>query len=62
MTAMVTILDRAAVLAIGIFIGTSIREFDPAAVPIYAVAGALIVVARFAVVRHREKKNAQRLG
>ncbi|HEY1302214.1 MAG TPA: hypothetical protein VGF24_01610 [Vicinamibacterales bacterium] len=59
---MSTILDRAAVLAIGILIGISIRggEIDRAAISIYVVAGALIVVARLAVVRHREKKEAQR--
>lgn len=64
MTAMSTILDRAAVLAIGIFIGISIRggEVDPAAIPIYAAAGILIIAARLAVVRYREKKDAQRLG
>jgi len=59
---MATILDRAAVLVIGIFIGTNVREIDPAAIPIYAVAATLIIVVRFAVVRHREKKDAQRLG
>ena len=61
---MATYLDRAATMAVGVFVGIGISraEIDPAAIPFYGVGIVLILLARFAVIRHRDKQAAERLG
>ena len=56
---MSTYFERAALIGVGIVIGLALSRttFDTAAVPIYVVASAAILGARWAVDRHRERKS-----
>lgn len=61
---MAAYVDRAAVLAVGVFVGIGISRsgIDPAAIPLYVLAVGLILVARFAVIRYRDKRAAERFS
>jgi hypothetical protein len=56
---MLSHLDRAMTLAAGIVIGISFSrtDIDPRAIPVYIVAGALIVWGRWALDKRRARKN-----
>ena len=54
-----TYIERAALIGLGLWLGIAVSrtEFEPAALPIYAVAVVLLIAARTAVVRYRDRKD-----
>jgi len=52
-----TIIERAAVLGIGLWLGIAVSrtDFEPGALPIYGIAAGLIIAARMVVIRRRER-------
>lgn len=57
-----TYIERGALVGVGMWLGIAVSrtQFETAALPIYATVGAMIIVARMAVVRYRETRRASR--
>jgi hypothetical protein len=57
-----TFIDRIAIFGTGLWVGIAVSgtNFEAAALPIYAGLVVAILLARWAVVRHRERRDARR--
>ena len=55
-----TYIERAALIGVGMWLGIAVTRtpFETAALPVYAIGGVMIIVARMAVVRYRETRRA----
>ena len=55
-----TYIERGALVGLGMWLGIAVSRtpFETAALPIYATVGAMIIVARMAVVRYRATRRA----
>jgi len=55
-----TYIERGALVGFGLWLGIAVSrtQFEAAALPIYAIACALIIASRMAVVRYRKMRQA----
>ena len=54
-----TNIERAALIGVGLWLGIAVgrTEFEPAALPVYAIAAVLLIAARLTVSRYRDRKS-----
>lgn len=57
-----TYIERVALVGFGMWLGIAVSrtEFETAALPVYVIAGALIIAGRMAMVRYRDRRDMPR--